>query len=205
MIFSLDLEGVLAPEMWPRLGEHFGVPDFSLTTRDLADFDELMRRRVASMRSAGLTLRDLQAVAHTTEPYLGSREFLSRLRLIGQVIVISDSFHELADPLLEKLGGYNLFANRFEMNGDGHIRGFKLRIRGQKERLVAGFQAAGFPVAAVGDSLNDLSILQACDFPVLYRPVESLRTSLPQAAVAMALDEALDLLRRAAASFDAAL
>ena len=205
MIFSLDLEGVLSPEIWPLLAERYGVAELALTTRDLADFEELMRRRVAAARAAGLTLRLLQDVAHAVEPYPGAREFLGKLRAIGQVIVISDTFHELADPLMEKLGGYNLVANRFDVDEGGHVRGFRLRIRGQKERLVSGFQAAGFRVAAVGDSLNDLSILHACDFPVLYRPVAALRAALPDAAVAEGLDDAFDLLRRATAGFDASL
>src|SRR5205814_4624375 len=115
-VYAIDLEGVLAPEIWPLLGERFDIPDLHLTTRDLGDFDELMHRRVAATRERGLTLRQLQAVAHSIEPYLGAREFLSRLRAMGQVIIISDTFHELAEPLTQKLGGHSLFANRFEVD-----------------------------------------------------------------------------------------
>src|SRR5512138_827129 len=114
MIFALDLEGVLAPEIWPVLGEHFGIPDLSLTTRDMADFSELMHRRVDATRAAQVTLRQLQEVAYGVEPYLGAREFLSRLRGLGQVVIISDTFHEFSEPLVQKLGGHSLFANRFE-------------------------------------------------------------------------------------------
>jgi phosphoserine/homoserine phosphotransferase len=191
MIFALDLEGVLAPEIWPLLGQRFDLPDLALTTRDVADFSALMHRRVAATRARGLTLRDLQSVAHAVEPYLGAREFLLRLRSMGQVVVISDTFHEFSEPLLQKLGGYNLFANRFELDADGALKGFKLRIRGQKERIVSGFKSAGFVVAAAGDSLNDLSLLQACDYPVLFRPVEALRREFPDAPLAVNLDEAL--------------
>ena len=194
MIFALDLEGVLAPEIWPVLGAHFGVPEFSLTTRDTADFDDLMRRRVAGAARAGLTLANLQAIAHAVEPYLGAREFLARLRTMGNVIIISDTFHEFSEPLAAKLGHASLFANRFELDPAGHINGFKLRIRGQKERIVSGFRSAGFAVAAVGDSLNDLSILRTCDYPLLYRPVEALHREFPDAPVAHQLDEALALL-----------
>ena len=94
MIFAIDLEGVLAPEIWPILGARFDLPDLNLTTRDLGDFSELMHRRVAATRERGLTLRELQGIAHAVEPYLGAREFLSRLRALGQVVVISDTFHE---------------------------------------------------------------------------------------------------------------
>src|SRR5438876_2662724 len=191
MIFAIDLEGVLAPEIWPILGQRYELPELSLTTRDVADFSDLMHRRVAATRGRGLTLRDLQAVAHAVEPYLGAREFLTRLRALGQVVVISDTFHEFSEPIAQKLGGHSLFANRFELDAQGALKGFKLRIRGQKERIVSGFHSAGFRVAAVGDSLNDMSLLRSCDYPVLFRPVEALRREFPDAPVARDLHEAL--------------
>jgi len=198
MVFALDLEGVLAPEIWPILGERFDLPDLALTTRDLADFTELMNLRVAATRARGIKLAELKSVAHAVEPYLGARDFLTRLRGLGQVMVISDTFHEFSDPLMQKLGGHILFANRFELEPDGMLKGFKLRIRGQKERIVSGFHAAGFRVAAVGDSLNDLSLLKSCDFPVLFRPVEALQAQFSSAPVAHNLDDALRVLEKAA-------
>jgi phosphoserine/homoserine phosphotransferase len=197
VILALDLEGVLAPEIWPILGAHFGVPEFSLTTRDIADFDELMRRRVDAATRARLTLADLQALAHAVEPFLGAREFLARLRLLGNVVIISDTFHEFSEPLAAKLGHASLFANRFELDAAGRITGFKLRIRGQKERIVSGFKSAGYKVAAMGDSLNDLSLLKSCDFPVLYRPVEALAREFPGVTPVHNLDDALALLEDA--------
>jgi phosphoserine/homoserine phosphotransferase len=197
VIFALDLEGVLAPEIWPILGAHFELPELSLTTRDVADFDELMHRRVAATRSRGLTLKQLQDVAYTVDPYLGAPDLLTRLRALGQVVIISDTFHEFSEPLVRKLGGHSLFANRFELDADGRLAGFKLRIRGQKERIVSGFRSAGFPVAAMGDSLNDLSLLKTCDYPVLYRPVEALVTQFPGAPIAHNLDDALVLMQEA--------
>jgi phosphoserine/homoserine phosphotransferase len=197
MIFALDLEGVLAPEIWPILGAQFGVPEFSLTTRDTADFDELMRRRVAGAAKAGLKLADLQAIAHAVEPFLGARDFMARLRTIGNVIIISDTFHEFSEPLAAKLGHASLFANRFELDATGQINGFKLRIRGQKERIVSGFKSAGYKVAAMGDSLNDLSLLKSCDFPVLYRPVEALAREFAGVKAVHNLDDALALLEDA--------
>jgi phosphoserine/homoserine phosphotransferase len=199
MIFALDLEGVLAPEIWPVLGQQFAVPEFSLTTRDVADFTELMNVRVAAARRAGIRLADLQAVAHAVQPYLGAREFIERLRPMGNVVIISDTFHEFSDPLAARLGGVNLFSNRFELDPDGQLRGFTLRIRGQKERIVSGFKTAGFAVAAMGDSMNDRSLLASCDFPVLYRPVEVLVREFPDAPVAHDLDTALGLMQRARA------
>ncbi len=198
MIMAIDLEGVLAPEIWPLLGAQFAVPDLALTTRDLADFDELMHRRVAALDRAGLRLADLQRVAHAVEPFLGAREFLDRLRGFAQVLIISDTFHEFSDPLIRKLGGYNLFANRFEVDAFGRIVGFKLRIRGKKEKIVDGMRAAGFQVVAMGDSLNDATLLAHADHRILYRPVEALRDQFQQAQVAMDLDTALAYLREIA-------
>ena len=202
MVFACDLEGVLSPEIWPMLGEHFGIPELRYTTRDIGDFEELMRRRVEATRHAGIRLTQLQAVAHAVEPFLGARDFLARLRQLGQVVLISDTFHELAEPLVQKLGGHSLFANRFRVDERGLLSGFQLRIRGQKERIVSGLREAGFAVAAVGDSLNDLSILRACDAPVLYRPVPALRDAFPDAPTAQHLDEALTILESAARAAD---
>lgn len=197
MIIALDLEGVLTPEIWPVLGEHFKVREFSLTTRDRTDFAELMRHRIEAATRAALKLADLQRVAHALEPFEGARQFLERIRPLGNTIIISDTFYELSEPLISGLGYPSLFANRFELDGDGHITGFKLRIRGRKERIVSGFQSAGYKVAAMGDSLNDLSILKACDFPVLFRPAPELLREFPGATPVHDLDSALAILRDA--------
>ncbi len=191
MIAAIDLEGVLAPEIWPHLGEEFGIPDLQLTTRDIGDFEDLMRRRVEALDKAGLTLAKIQKAAHEVQPYLGSREFLRRIRRHCQVMIISDTFHEMAEPLVEHLGGFNLFANRFETDAHGRIVGWKLRIRGRKAMMIEGMRRAGFKVIGMGDSLNDLTLLQNADYPVLYRPVPSLREQLPDAPAVDNLDEAL--------------
>jgi len=196
MIAAIDLEGVLAPEIWPHLGHHFGVEELHLTTRDVGDFEELMQRRVEALNRAGLTLARLQEVAHQVRPYLGSHEFLDRIRHRCQVMIISDTFHEFAEPILEKLGGYNLFANQFEIDPQGRIVGWKLRIRGQKARVVQGMKSAGFKVIGMGDSLNDLTLLESADYPVLYRPVAALRERLPGAPSANGLDEALQIFEK---------
>ena len=191
MIAAIDLEGVLAPEIWPHLGEEFGIPDLHLTTRDIGDFEELMRRRVDALDRASLTLSRIQQAAHRVQPYLGSREFLRRIRRHCQVMIISDTFHEFAEPMIEHLGGFNLFANRFETDPDGRIVGWKLRIRGRKAMVVEGMRRAGFKVIGMGDSLNDLTLLQNADYPVLFRPVAALLEQLPNAPVVEGLDEAL--------------
>jgi phosphoserine / homoserine phosphotransferase len=191
VIAAIDLEGVLAPEIWPHLGEQFGIPGLHITTRDTGDFESLMRQRVEALNRSGLTLAKVQKVAHQLEPYLGSREFLHQIRRHCQVMIISDTFHEFAEPLMERLGGFNLFANRFETDENGHIRGFKLRVRGRKAHLVQGMKSAGFRVIGMGDSLNDLTLLETADHPILYRPVPALLEQLPAGRVVQDLDEAL--------------
>jgi phosphoserine/homoserine phosphotransferase len=190
MLAVIDLEGVLAPEIWPHLGDHYAIPELHLTTRDTADFDALMKTRVDAMNRAGLTLAEVQRVAHQVLPYLGAPEFLKRIRQHCQVIIVSDTFHEFATPLMERLGGINLFANRFVVDERGHISGWELRIRGRKWMVVEGMKQAGFKIIGMGDSLNDLTLLQSADFPILYRPVAALQEELPDAQVVQDLDEA---------------
>src|SRR5512147_515445 len=196
MLAALDLEGVLAPEIWPYLGDHFGIPELHLTTRDTADFDELMTKRVEAMNRAGLTLAQVQQVAHEVHPYLGAPEFLRRIRQHCQVMIISDTFHEFATPMIDRLGGVNLFANRFVTDKFGRIVGWELRIRGRKAMVVEGMKQAGFKVIGMGDSLNDMTLLQSADYPILYRPVPALLAAMPEAPVAHGLDEALEFIQR---------
>ena len=200
MLAAIDLEGVLAPEIWPYLGEHYGIPELHLTTRDTADFDDLMKKRVDAMNRAGLTLAEIQKVAHRVHPFLGAPEFLKRIRQHCQVMLISDTFHEFAAPMIERLGGVNLFANKFQIDEAGHIKGWELRIRGRKAMVVEGMKQTGFKVIGMGDSLNDLTLLQSADYPILYRPVPALRKHLPDAVEVHGLDEALaafmDVFRR---------
>jgi len=191
MLAAIDLEGVLAPEIWPYLGDHFNIPELHLTTRDTADFDDLMTKRVEAMNRAGLTLAQVQLIAHEVHPYLGAPEFLKRIRQHCQVMLISDTFHEFAAPLVDRLGGVNLFANRFETDKFGRIVGWQLRIRGRKAMVVDGMRQAGFKIIGMGDSLNDLTLLQSADHPILFRPVQALRDHLPNAQVVDGLDEAL--------------
>lgn len=191
MLAALDLEGVLAPEIWPYLGDHFGIAELHLTTRDTADFDDLMTKRVEAMNRAGLTLAQVQRVAHEVHPYLGAPEFLKRIRQHCQVMIISDTFHEFATPMIDRLGGVNLFANRFVTDEKGHVVGWELRIRGRKAMVVQGMKQAGFKIIGMGDSLNDLTLLQSADYPILYRPVQALRDLLPNGVVVHGLDEAL--------------
>lgn len=183
MIIATDLEGVLIPEIWEEVGERYGIDELMKTTREMEDFKELMEHRIQVLRDEGLKLPDIQKVAREVMAYPGAIEFLSWARRQGQVMIISDTFHELSDELIWEMGGYNLFANRFVTNDEGYITGFRLRIRGRKWRVLEKLRESGFFVAAIGDSYNDLSMLKRADHPMLINPPEDLTEEHPEIPV----------------------
>ncbi len=180
MIIATDLEGVLIPELWVEIAEFYGIEELKKTTRDISDFEELMNYRIRILRREGLKLSDLQKVTRQVMAYPGSMEFLSWCRRQGQVIIISDTFHELSDPLVWDMGGFNLFANRFTVDGQGKINGFKLRIRGMKWNILEKLGEIGFYIVALGDSYNDLSMLRKADKGLLYNPPAALKEEYSQ-------------------------
>lgn len=184
MIVATDLEGVLVPEIWVEIAERLDLPSLSITTREEPDFERLMNRRIEVLREADVRLPDLQRIAHNVLPYPGATEILAWLRTRGQLFILSDTFHEFSDPIVARLGGYNLFCNRFVTDEAGRITGHRLRIRGMKVRITKAFREIGFPVTAIGDSSNDRTMLEDATTPILFNPSPDLRTALPDAAVA---------------------
>lgn len=189
MIIATDLEGVLIPEIWIQVGERYDIEELRKTTREISDFKKLMKHRIKVLQKEGLRLRDLQKVARDVMAFPGSVEFLSWARRQGQVMIISDTFHELTDELIWEMGGYNLFANRFITNDEGFITGFRLRIRGRKWRVLEKLRKSGFFVTAIGDSYNDLSMLKRADHPILINPPESLTENHPEIPVVNDFDD----------------
>ncbi len=189
MIIATDLEGVLIPEIWVEIAERYEISALQKTTRDIEDFSELMEHRIEVLRKEDLKLRDIQQVARDVMAYPGALEFLSWARRQGQVMIISDTFHELSDELVWQMGGYNLFANEFVTNDEGYITGFRLRIRGRKWRVLEKLRESGFFVTAIGDSYNDLSMLKRADHPMLINPPEELTREYPDIPVFGNYDE----------------
>jgi|GEM_PF-62467 len=169
-VLALDLESVLAPEIWETVACMADVPDLALTTRDLPDYDALMRQRLLLCREHGLTFARLLTVVAGMAPLPGALDFLTWARQHFHVVILSDTFLELAAPLLEKLGSPMMLCNALTLGGDGYIAGYQLRAASGKAGAVAHFRRLGLRVAAVGDSFNDLAMLHASDAAFLFRP-----------------------------------
>ena len=171
-IVTLDLEGVLVPEIWIAFAQASGIPELRRTTRDEPDYDKLMRYRLEILGARGIKLKDVAAVISTLKPLDGAREFMDWLKSKSRVVILSDTFEQFASPLMEKLGYPALFCHELVIGSDGAIEGYKLRMKDQKRAAVEAFKKLNFKVISAGDSYNDLSMLRAADKAVLYRPTD---------------------------------
>jgi phosphoserine/homoserine phosphotransferase len=196
-VVCLDLEGVLVPEIWIAFAERTGIPEFRRTTRDEPDYDKLMRWRLALLRQHGLKLADIQAVIAGLAPLPGARAFLDALRTRYQLIILSDTFYEFADPLMQQLGRPTLFCHRLFTDAEGFVAEYRLRQSDQKRHAVQALKALNFKVIAAGDSYNDTAMLAAADAGFLMHAPPHIAAQFPQ----YAQHEDYDALR---ASIDAA-
>lgn len=172
VIYTLDLEGVFIPEIWIAVAQKTGIEALKRTTRDEPDYDKLMRYRLDILDANNIKIADIQNVIGQMNPLDGAKEFLDWLKSEGRVVILSDTFEQFAKPLMAKLGYPNLFCHSLEIEDNGRISGYKLRIADQKKKSVEAFKKLNFNVIASGDSYNDLSMLRAADKAVLYRPTE---------------------------------
>lgn len=188
-LVCLDLEGVLVPEIWINVAERTGVEALCRTTRDEPDYDALMRFRLDVLGEHRLGLRDIQDTIGTMDPLEGAREFLDRLRERHQVVILSDTFYEFADPLMAKLGRPTLFCHRIETDAADRIVDYHIRLEDQKRRAVEAFRKLSFTVLAAGDSYNDTSMLGAADAGILFRPPANVIEEFPQFPVTHTYEE----------------
>ena len=175
-IICLDLEGVLVPEIWISLAERTNINDLLLTTRDIEDYSELMDHRLKVFKREGLKISDIHDAVNNLQPFKGAKDFIDDLSKDFQVIILSDTFYEIASPLFDKLGNPNIFCHHLDISDGGDISGYKLRIDDQKTKAVKAFHKLGFEVYAAGDSYNDLGMLKAADKGILYCAPEVLKT-----------------------------
>jgi phosphoserine/homoserine phosphotransferase len=189
VLACLDLEGVLVPEIWVNVAERTRIADLRLTTRDIPDYDLLMKRRLGILDQHGLRLSDLQAVIGTLQPLEGANDFLEWLRERCQVIILSDTFYEFALPLMRQLGYPTIFCNTLELDGDGRIRNYHLRQPDQKRQAVAALRTLRFLVVAAGDSYNDTAMLAEADAGIFFRPPQAISEQFPQFPVTQSYSE----------------
>jgi len=184
IVVCLDLEGVLVPEIWVEVARRTGIEALTRTTRDEPDYDKLMRYRLEILAREKLRLADLETVIAGMGPLPGAAEFLGELRGRHQVIILSDTFYEFARPLMRQLGWPTLFCHRLEIDANGFVANYRLRMPDQKRSAVEALRALKFSIVAAGDSYNDTSMLGAADAGIFFRPPDSIVAQFPQFPVA---------------------
>ena len=196
-LICLDLEGVLVPEIWVAFAEVSKIPELKKTTRDEPDYDKLMRWRLSVLKEHGLGLKEIQETIASIDPLPGAKEFLDKLRSFAQLIIISDTFTEFAQPLMKKLGWPTIFCNSLVVAEDGEITDYKMRVENSKLTTVRALQSIGFETVASGDSYNDLGMILAGKSGFLFRTTEQIKADYPQIPALETYEELLNALKEA--------
>jgi phosphoserine / homoserine phosphotransferase len=180
VIACLDLEGVLVPEIWINVALKTGIEELKITTREMPDYDALMKRRLTILDQHKLTITDIQEVIAKMGPLEGADAFVAWLRERCQVIILSDTFYQFALPLMRQLGYPTLFCNQLEIDGSGRIANYHMRMQNQKKHSVAAFKSLNFFTMAAGDAYNDTAMLGEADAGFFFRPPDHLPEEFPQ-------------------------
>ncbi|MCX6955383.1 MAG: bifunctional phosphoserine phosphatase/homoserine phosphotransferase ThrH, partial [Verrucomicrobia bacterium] len=191
-IVTLDMEGVLTPEIWIAVAERTGIPELRRTTRDEPDYDKLMLYRIGIMDRHGITLPKIQEVIGSLTPLPGALEFLDELRRRAQVIILSDTFEQFADPFMRQFGRPALLCHRHVVEND-RIAGYKLRMPDQKRQAVAALQGLNYNVIAAGDSFNDTTMLAQANHGFLFHAPDNIVKQFPQFPAVNEYDDLLKL------------
>ena len=176
----LDLEGVLIPEIWVNFADKAGIPELRATTRDIPDYDVLMRQRLRILDEHGYGLPDIEAVINTLSPLPGAREFLDWLRERFQVVILSDTYYEFAMPLMRQLGYPALLCHKLEVNEHGKVTDDILRQKDPKRMSVKAFHGLNYRIIATGDSYNDTTMLTEADAGILFSAPDNVKAEFPQ-------------------------
>jgi phosphoserine/homoserine phosphotransferase len=179
-IACLDLEGVLIPEIWIAFAEKTGIDELRATTRDIPDYDVLMKQRLRILHQHGLGLNEIQEVIATLEPLPGAGEFTDWLRERFQVIILSDTFYEFSQPLMRQLGFPTLLCHKLEVDGSGKVVNYKLRQANPKRQAVVALKSIYYRVIAAGDSYNDTTMLAEADAGILFHAPDNVIAEFPQ-------------------------
>ena len=179
-IACLDLEGVLIPEIWINFADKTGIPELRATTRDVPDYDVLMKQRLRILDQHGLGFNEIQEVIATLAPMEGAREFVDWLRERFQVVILSDTYYEFAQPLMRQLGWPTLLCHRLELDPQGRVTGYRLRQPDPKRQSVKAFHSLKYRVIAAGDSYNDTTMLAEADAGILFKAPQNVIEEFPQ-------------------------
>lgn len=178
-VICLDMEGVLVPEIWLGVADKTGIEDLRLTTRDIKDYDELMRHRLKVLDEHGIKMDLIQDVIADMGPMDGAKEFLAELRAQAQVIILSDTFYGFAKPLMEQLDWPTLFCHYLDVADDGHITGYRLRTTDHKTKSVKALNGLNFVTAAMGDSYNDTGMIGEAHVAAFFRSPQNVLDDFP--------------------------
>ena len=170
-ILCSDLEGTLAPEIWQEIGKEFKVPELDLTTRDIADFDKLMSTRMLALEKNKISFETLSEFLGSIEPFDGAKDFLNSINSHYQIIIVSDTFYELCMPVVKKLGNFPIFCHHLKIN-NGFIVGYEKRQEEPKKNVVKGFQSMDFECFCIGDSYNDIQMIDQSSGAFIFAPQE---------------------------------
>lgn len=176
----LDLEGVLVPEIWIKFAEKTGIEALKATTRDIPDYDQLMKQRLAILDQHGLGLAEIQEVIATLEPLPGAIEFVDWLRERFQVVILSDTFYEFATPLMKQLGYPTLFCHKLTVDENGRVTDYVLRQKDPKRQSIKAFHGLKYRCIAAGDSYNDTTMLSEADAGILFHAPDNVIAEFPQ-------------------------
>lgn len=179
-VVCLDLEGVLVPEIWIEFAEHTGISELRATTRDISDYDELMTMRLDVLKKHNLGLKEIQDVIATLSPLPGAKEFVAWIRERFQLIILSDTFYEFADPLMTQLNRPTIFCHKLEIDDNGMVSGYKLRQKDPKRQSVKALKSLNYHIMAAGDSYNDTTMLEEADAGFLFHAPENVIREFPQ-------------------------
>lgn len=195
-ILAIDLEGVLVPEIWIEVAQRTGIPELRRTTRDEPNYDTLMRSRLEILDRHHIRMSTIQDVIAGMDPLPGALEFLDWARSQAQVVILSDTYYQFAEPLMIKLGRPTLFCHTLEVEADGRISGYHLRIKDHKRLSTEAFRQVNFRVCAIGDSYNDTAMLKAAHKGILFCPSAAVKADFPQFTIALNHRELTDMVHK---------